>query len=52
VKKKTRSVSVSLGPREVEMLDHMVRAGLYVSKSEAVRAAIRELARRVLHNAK
>ena len=41
-----RAVSVHLPDGCVERLDELVRAGLFPSRSEAMRAAVRELLRR------
>jgi antitoxin ParD1/3/4 len=43
---KLRLVSAKVPESYVVLLDSLVRAGLYTSRSEALRAAIRELVRK------
>jgi len=43
-----RIVSVKLPEAYIEAIDELVRMGIYTSRSEAIRAAIREMIKREL----
>ncbi|MEM4535314.1 MAG: ribbon-helix-helix domain-containing protein [Desulfurococcaceae archaeon] len=47
-----RIVSVKLPEAYIEAIDELVRMGIYTSRSEAIRAAIREMIKRELWSSK
>jgi len=47
-----RVVSVKLPDSYIEGIDELVKRGIYTSRSDAIRAAIRELLRKELWSAK
>ncbi|MEM4952205.1 MAG: ribbon-helix-helix domain-containing protein [Ignisphaera sp.] len=47
-----RIVTVKLPEAYIEAIDELVRMGIYTSRSEAIRAAIREMIKRELWSSK